>query len=53
MVRSRVAFATLLIPWVIGLAGVLRNRRLARLDMAAGGVHVPPLRDVIARYRRG
>ncbi|MDN4477547.1 MFS transporter [Demequina lignilytica] len=48
----RIAFATLLIPWVMGVAGVLRNRRLARLDMAAEGVHVPPIRDVIQRYRR-
>lgn len=48
----RIAFATLLIPWVIGVVGVLRNRRLARLDMAAAGVHVPPIRDVIRRYRR-
>ncbi|WP_062521556.1 MFS transporter [Demequina silvatica] len=47
----RIAFATLLIPWAIGIAGVLRNRRLARADMAAAGVLVPPLRDVLRRYR--
>lgn len=47
----RVAFATLLIPWLIGLIGVLRARRGARADMAAAGVLVPPLREVIARRR--
>ncbi|WP_228373594.1 MFS transporter [Demequina soli] len=47
----RVAFATLLIPWAIGVAGVLRNRRLARADMAAAGVVVPPLREALRRPR--
>ncbi|WP_228379200.1 MFS transporter [Demequina rhizosphaerae] len=47
----RIAFATLLVPWVMGMAGVLRNRRLARADMAAAGVVVPPLREVMRRRR--
>ncbi|WP_228373075.1 MFS transporter [Demequina maris] len=47
----RIAFATLLIPWVMGMAGVLRNRRLARADMAAAGVVVPPLREALRRLR--
>ncbi|WP_296664550.1 nitrate/nitrite transporter [Demequina sp.] len=48
----RIAFATLLIPWIVGVGGVLRNRRLARADMAAEGVLVPPLREAIRRGRR-
>ncbi|WP_082092222.1 MFS transporter [Demequina pelophila] len=48
----RIAFATLLIVWIVGVAGVLRNRRRTRADMAAEGVVVPPLRDVLRRYRR-
>ncbi|WP_062516136.1 MFS transporter [Demequina gelatinilytica] len=47
----RIAFATLLVPWVIGVAGVLRNRRLTRADMAAAGVVVPPLREALRRPR--
>ncbi|WP_062301631.1 MFS transporter [Demequina subtropica] len=47
----RIAFATLLIPWAIGVAGVLRNRRRTRADMAAAGVVVPPLREALRRPR--
>ncbi|MDN4475531.1 MFS transporter [Demequina sp. SYSU T00192] len=47
----RLAFATLLIPWALGIVGVLRNRRLARADMAAAGVVVPPLREALRRLR--
>ena len=49
--QYRIAFATLAIPWALGLAGVLRNRRLARADMARDGIHVPPLREVLRRRR--
>lgn len=48
----RLAFASLLLPWLVGLAGVLRSRRLTRADMAAGGVVVPPIREALKRYRR-
>ena len=34
---------------VIGLFGVLRNRRRTRVVMASDGVFVPPLRDVLRR----
>ncbi len=47
----RLAFAALLVPWLIGLVGVLRNRRLTRVDMAAGGVVVPSVREAIRRHR--
>jgi len=49
----RIAFASLVIVWIVGIVGVLRNRRLTRADMAAEGVHVPPLRDVWRRRRGG
>ncbi|MCR6711764.1 MAG: MFS transporter [Demequina sp.] len=45
----RVAFASLIIVWLIGLFGVLRNRRRTRVVMASDGVFVPPLRDVLRR----
>ncbi len=45
----RVAFAALVIPWAIGLVGVLRSRRQTRADMAAAGTHVPPLRHALRR----
>ena len=48
----RLAFAALAIPWAIGVAGIIRNRAKARTDWAADGVVVPPLRDVLKRYRR-
>lgn len=48
----RLAFASLAVPWTIGLVGVLRSRRLTRADLAAEGVVVPPVREAIERYRR-
>ncbi len=47
----RLAFAVLIVPWIIGVAGVLASRRRARLDMAADGVLVPPLREAWRRRR--
>jgi MFS family permease len=38
--------------WAIGLVGILRTRALVRRRMAAAGVVVPPIRDVIARERK-
>jgi MFS family permease len=49
----RVAFSVLLVPWVVGVLGVWRNRVRTRADLAATGVLVPPIRDVIRRRRRG
>jgi len=45
----RLAFSVLLVPWVIGVAGVLRNRRRSRADLLTAGVTVPPLREVWRR----
>jgi MFS family permease len=36
---------------LVGVAGILRTRRLARRRLAGEGVHVPRLRDVLARRR--
>ncbi len=47
----RLAFASLAIPWAIGVTGILRNRAKARADWAADGVVVPPLREVLQRRR--
>src|SRR5690349_5179944 len=33
---------------VVGLAGILRTRRLARQRLAAEGIHVRPLREILA-----
>ncbi len=49
----RLAFAVLVLPWLVGLVGVLRTRRLTRVDLAAEGVTVPPHRLVLRRQRRG
>jgi len=47
----RLAFAVLLVPWVVGVTGVLRSRRLTRTALAAAGTPVPPLREVWHRRR--
>ena len=49
----RVAFASLAVVWIVGLVGVLRNRRLTRAVMAESGVVVPSLREVLRRHRAG
>jgi len=49
----RVAFASLLLVWLVGLVGVLRNRRRTRAVMAEQGIVVPPIRDALRRSRRG
>lgn len=48
----RVALCVHYVVWAIGLTGVVRTRRLVRRRMAAHGVVVPPIREVIARRRR-
>lgn len=47
----RIAFATLLIPWLMGVVGVVTSRRETRAAMAADGVHVPTVREVWRRFR--
>ena len=47
----RIAFASLAIPWAMGVIGVFRTRRETRALMAAEGVIVPPLRYNVKRYR--
>ncbi len=47
----RVAFASLALVWIVGLVGVLRNRRRTRAVMAQDGIVVPPIREVIKRRR--
>jgi MFS family permease len=46
----RIAFSSLLLVWLVGVIGVLRNRRRTRAVMAQQGVVVPTLRDT---FRRG
>lgn len=48
----RAAFAVQYLMWAIGIVGILRTRRLVRRRMAARGVVVPHIRDVIAQRRR-
>ena len=45
----RIAFASLLVVWLIGLFGVLRNRRRTRAVLASEGVVVPPIREALRR----
>ena len=45
----RWAFTVLLVPWVLGVWGVLRSRARTRAAMAAHGVVVPPLRRAVRR----
>ncbi|MEN0129185.1 MAG: MFS transporter [Brevundimonas sp.] len=47
----RLAFSSLLVPWVIGVAGVLRSRRRTRAHLLSEGTIVPPVRDVLERRR--
>lgn len=47
----RIAFTVLLVPWVVGVVGVLSSRRRTRALMAEDGVVVPPLREALRRVR--
>lgn len=48
----RLAFAVLVIPWTVGVVGVVRSRARAREEMARAGIVVPRMRDVLRRGRR-
>jgi MFS family permease len=48
----RIALCVHYLIWLTGLIGILRARRLVRRRMAAHGVVVPPIREVIERRRR-
>lgn len=48
----RLAFASMAVPWAMGIAGILVSRRRTRTQMAESGVIVPPLREVWERRRR-
>jgi MFS family permease len=48
----RVAWCIQYVVWALALFGVLVARRRARRKLAADGVHVPPLREVLARRLR-
>ena len=47
----RTAWTVQYVVWAVALAGVLVARRRARRKLAAQGVVVPPLREVLARRR--
>ncbi|WP_062379665.1 MFS transporter [Demequina pelophila] len=47
LAEYRLALAALALPWLVGVAGVIRNRRSVRADLAAQGVEVPLLRDTL------
>ena len=47
----RVAMAVQYFFWAVGVLGIVRSRRLVRRRMAAHGVVVPPIREVVAGYR--
>lgn len=47
----REAWAVQYVIWAVALTGVLLARRQARRRLAADGVVVPPLREVLARLR--
>lgn len=47
----RLAFAVLLVPWLVGVAGVLHSRRRTRVALSEAGTPVPPLREALRRRR--
>lgn len=48
----KLAWSVQYVVWAIGLVGIVRTRRLVRTRLAASGVLVPPMREVVARQRR-
>ena len=49
----RAGLAVMVVPWAVAFVGVLVTRRSTRRAMAAEGVVVPPLREVLARRHSG
>jgi MFS family permease len=47
----RAALAFQFVMWAVGVAGVLRTRKLARAELAREGVVVPPIRVALRRER--
>lgn len=45
----RAAFAALLLPWVVGVVGVLHSRCRTRAALTEAGTPVPPLREAVRR----
>ncbi|WP_084104673.1 nitrate/nitrite transporter [Demequina sp. NBRC 110056] len=48
----RIALTAMAVPWVIGVAGILRSRRRTRALMASDGVVIPSLRQALREGRR-
>lgn len=48
----RIAFASISVPWAIGVVGIMHARKRTRAKMLADGVVVPPLREVWGRRQR-
>ncbi len=48
----RLAFVSLVVPWIVGIIGIVVTRRAARRDWAADGVVVAPWREALAARRR-
>ncbi len=49
LAEYRLAFASLIVPWAIGVAGVYLSRRDTRAGLAEAGILVPTLREVWRR----
>ena len=49
----RLAWSVQYVVWAVGITGILRTRRAVRSRLAQQGVVVPPIREAIARNRRG
>ncbi|MBF4632877.1 MFS transporter [Agreia pratensis] len=47
----KIAFLVQFPIWAVGIVALLRERRRTRTVMAARGIHLPRIRDVIARRR--
>lgn len=47
----RAAFSVQYVVWAIGIAGILRTRRVVRARLADEGVVVPPIREAVRRRR--
>ncbi len=48
----RIAFASMLIPLAVGVAGIIVTRKLTRKQMLEDGIVVPPFREAVRRTWR-